>query len=394
MRIADIELFTLHYPYPPGRGFAYAGGSATGRVTSLVKVTDDTGLEGWGSAYTHPGIVRATVIDHLRPHLVGIEFTAPREVWHRMHRLTRWYGRAGGAVSALGAIDTAVWDLAAQEAGQPLWRFLGGETPTVPAYASGLLWSDDVALLRDEVARHREEGFTRVKMRLGRSDDYDRKAVAAVAEAMGEAGDVLVDGSLAYSEEQAETIGGLLDELGVFWFEEPFHPSAADRFRRLRERIRTPLAAGENETGIDGFLRLLEHDALDILQPDASRVGGVSAVQEVARLASEAGKRIGTHTWSDALAVVANAHVVAANVSGLTVEIDRTGSPFVDELLGRPLIVSGGLLDLGEKPGLGVSPDPEQLEKWSVSRWPVEGNYSDMAFGAPYAPADRRYGDD
>ncbi|MFV0462485.1 MAG: mandelate racemase/muconate lactonizing enzyme family protein [Nostocoides sp.] len=391
MRIDDLELYVLHHSYPANDGFAFAGGTATGRVTTLVRVVSDSGLQGWGSAYTHPGVARATVVDHLREHLLGADIDDPRAVWAHMHRLTRWYGRAGGAVSSLGAVDTAIWDLKAQQAGVPLWKLLGGTLSRVPAYASGLLWADDLEHLRLEAKRHLQDGFTRVKMRLGRDLDYDLAAVSAVREVVQGPGDIIVDGSLSYDVDQAARVAELLDDVQALWFEEPFDPAALDRFQELRRRCATPLAAGENETGIEGFARLVEADAVDVLQPDASRVGGVTAVDEVARMATAAGKRIGTHTWSDALAVVANAHVVAAH-GGITVEIDRTGNPFIDELLGGLLRVRDGLLDLGESPGLGVQPDPTVLSALSVDAWPIPGNYSDMAFGAQFASSEHGYG--
>ncbi len=399
VRIDEIEVVNLRFEYPAGAGFSYAGGTATGRLSTLVLVHAADGRTGIGSAYTHPELARIIIEDQLAPFLRGAEVTDAAATWQAMMRLVRWYGRAGAAVTALGAIDTALWDLLAQEARQPLWRFLGGTQPSVPAYASALLWRDDLDLLCQEATGYLDEGFTRVKMRLGRCRDYDRAAFLAVTEAVGSRGEVIVDGSLRFSDEDAAWMADLLAEHGAVWFEEPFEPDNLDAYRALKSRTadRTAnraavaLAAGENETGPRGLADLLRSGAVDILQPDASRAGGISAVRQAAALAHSAGVRIATHTWSDAVAVIANAHVVASVPNGMTVEIDRTGNPFIDELLTEPLQVSGGRLQLPAGPGLGIRLDDSVLARYRLDPGPVpDGNYSDMAFGPP-SPATASY---
>src|SRR5581483_5163998 len=163
MKIDRIECINLKFDYPNRYGFTYAGGKCTSRVTSVVRVTTDRGLVGIGSAYTHPLLCRIIVEHDLAPFLIGED---PREIerlWTHMYGLTRWYGRKGPAMTALGAIDTALWDLRAQDAGKPLWKLLGGTKSTCPAYASALLWSDPETLAK-EAAGYVERGFHRMKM--------------------------------------------------------------------------------------------------------------------------------------------------------------------------------------------------------------------------------------
>jgi L-alanine-DL-glutamate epimerase-like enolase superfamily enzyme len=383
VRIDEIEVVSLRFTYPAGQGFRYAGGTATGRLTTLVRVHTGDGRTGTGSAYTQPELARVTIAEQLAPYLRGLKVTDASAVWRDMMRLTRWYGRAGSAVSALGAVDTALWDLLAQEAGQPLWRYLGGSTASVPAYASGLLWRDDLDLLRQETQRHLAAGFRRVKMRLGRCRDYDEAAFLAVLEtAAAGHGEVIVDGSMRYTDDDAAWLGGLLGRHGAVWFEEPFEPDNLAAYARLRQRAAVPVAAGESETSSAGLATLLSQRAVDIVQPDASRAGGITAVLQVAGLAQQAGARVATHTWSDAVAVLANAHVVASSPAGMTVEIDRTGNPFIDELLHEPLRIADGRLQLPQEPGLGVRLDETIIARYRLAPGPVpDGNYSDMLFG-------------
>lgn len=178
----------------------------------------------------------------------------------------------------------------------------------------------------------------------------------------------------------------------MFWFEEPFAPEDLDSFAALRGSVGVPIAAGENEFGEQGFRELIRAGAVDIVQPDASRCGGISEVARVARMAARAGLRFAPHTWSDAVAVAANAHVVAALPGGVTVEVDRTGNPLIDELLEEPLAVKDGLLRLSERPGLGVSLNRAALDRYRLADpyAPPEGYYSDMVFGPDWhhpAPA-------
>lgn len=383
MKIDRLETINLRFEYADG--FTYAGGKCTGRLTSLVLVHCDNGQVGIGSAYSHPALVHLIVQHQLAPLLVGQDPTDVERLWDRMYRITRWYGRKGAALSALGAIDTACWDLRGKSLGKPVWQLLGGENPTCPAYASALLWKD-IPKLADEAAQLVSRGFRRVKMRLGRGDDYDRPAVRAVRRAIGKDCDLLCDGSMRYSLDEARSLGKFLAEQNVFWFEEPFQPEDIDSYVALRGTVGVPLAAGENEFGLQGFRELIRAGALDIVQPDACRCGGISEVKRVAVLALTSGLRVATHSWSDAVAIAANAHVVSAMSNGITVEIDQTGNPFVDELLVEPLQVIDGRLALSRSPGLGIALNPSVVEKYRMAD-PLnipDGSYSDMVFGAQH----------
>jgi D-galactarolactone cycloisomerase len=386
VRIDDIEVITLHMDYAEGQGFGCAEGPCTGRITSLVRVRADDGLVGLGSVYSHPEVTRVIVEEHLKPMLVGDDVLEVEGLWDKMYALTRWYGRKGAAISALGGIDIACWDLRGKAAGKPIYALLGAEHSAVPAYASGLMWQDDLSLIEQEAARHRRRGFRRVKMRLGRGEDYDIAALEAAQRGVGAGGDLMVDGSQRYSLEQAERLGHVLAEHEVVWFEEPFPPEDIDSYVALRSRISVPLAAGENDFGEQGFREMLRAGALDIAQPDASRAGGITETVRIGKLAAGHGAQVATHTWSDAVAVIANAHVIASLPNGMTVEVDQTGNPFIEELLMEPLSIQDGMLQLPDAPGLGIEINQDILDRHA---WPTriplpEGNYSDMVFGSAY----------
>jgi D-galactarolactone cycloisomerase len=390
MKIDHIEVVHLLFEYPPPRRFRYAGGICTGRVTSLVRVFTDTGQVGIGSAYSHPGLLRLIIQGQFAAPLRGQDPCEVETLWQKMYNLTRWYGRKGAAMTALGALDTAFWDLRGQALGQPVWRLLGGERQGCPAYASALLWKEEVRELAEEAGRHLAGGFRRMKMRMGRSEAYDTEAVRAVRRAIGNDNGLLVDASMRYNVPLARRIGKVLEENRVAWFEEPFTPEDLDAYAALRGTVGVPIAAGENEFGVQGFRELIRAGAVDIVQPDAGRCGGISEVVRVADMAAAVGVGFAPHTWSDAVAVVANAQVVAARPNGLTVEVDQTGNPFIDELLVEPLKVRDGMLSLSDRPGLGIELNAAVVERYRMAEPPVlpDGSYSDMAFGEQaFAPS-------
>jgi D-galactarolactone cycloisomerase len=394
VKIEDVEVINLRFEYPSGGGFLYAGGRVTARVTSLVLVHADNGEIGIGAAYSHPDLVRVIVEGNLRAHLIGQDPADIEGIWDKLYGLTRWYGRKGAALSAISGIDIALWDLRGKAARTPVWRLLGGSKGVAQAYASGMFWHDDLSALEREAARHRQRGFRRVKMRLGRSWAYDTEALAAAVRGVGTDGRVHVDGSHRYADDDAIRFGGLLADAGAAWFEEPFPPEDIDRYVNLRRRLKVPLAAGENEFGVQGFRELLRAGAIDIVQADACRTGGITEVIRIAKLAADLRLQVAPHTWSDAVAVVANAHVVASLANGLTVEVDQTGNPFIEELLAEPLNIKDGLLHLGDAPGLGITLDPAALKRLTVPRGTTmaDGNYSDLIFGPEHYSVALPYG--
>ena len=351
-----------------------------------MRVTADNRLTGLGAAYSHPELVRIIIEKNLGPLLIGGDPLQTESLWDKMYGLTRWYGRKGVAMSALGALDIAFWDLRGKASGKPLYKLLGGERNVVPAYASGLFWNEDVKELQKEAARHRERGFRRVKTRLGHSEAYDEAALEAIGHAVGSEGDLLVDGSHRYQLDSAEQLGKLLAAHKVFWFEEPLPPEDIDSYVELRPRLSVPLAAGENDFGVQGFREMLRAGALDIAQPDACRAGGITECFRIGRMAARKQIKIATHTWSDAVALMANAHLVAALPNGITVEVDQTGNPFIDQLLQEPLQIRDGVLQLPDAPGLGIELNTQTVQRLTLppDQSIPEGNYSDLIFGPDY----------
>lgn len=381
MKITEVEAIHLRVAYHPDRTFQTPAGPVHGRLTTLIRLRTDEGLTGWGSAYAHPGVVDA-VVDHLTPFVLGYDPVDTARHWNRLHSLSGWYGRKGAAVAAISGIDTAMWDLRGQITGEPIWKMLGGTTSAAPAYASGLLYSSPEAVA-EGAAEFVRRGFRRVKMRAGWNWDYDLAAVSAARAVLGADNDLLVDGTWRFTLEHAKAFADVLADHDVFWFEEPFAVDDIDSFVALRAHSRVPLTTGENEFALHGFREHLRAGTVDIVQADASRAGGITEVVAIGNLAAEYGVALAPHTWCDAVAVVANAHIVAALPNGLTCEVDQTGNAFIDALLGDRLPITNGLLELGERPGLGITVDEEFVAAHRVHdpRAIPDGNYCDLVYG-------------
>jgi len=395
MKITNIEVTNLRFTYPPGQQFQYAGGACTGRLSSLIRVSTDDGIEGIGSVYSHPDLVRMIVEQQLRDLLIGEDPLEVEAIWDKNYRITRWYGRKGAALSALGGIDVALWDIRGKAAGKPIYQMLGAERHSVPAYASALLWKNDPAELADEAARHLSNGFRAMKTRLGRNYEYDLAGLKAIRDQIGPSNRLMVEGNARYSLEQAKRMLPHFREASAFWLEEPFTPEDVDSYLALRPDCKDiPLAAGENEFGVQGFRELMDgkmdQQLVDIVQPDASRAGGITECHRIGKLAAGRGLRVATHTWSDAVALVANMHLIASLPTAITVEVDQTGNALIEDLLAEPLTVIDGEIAMPQKPGLGIELNQETVERYALPQGAPtpEGNYSDMVFGPQhYAPA-------
>ena len=393
MKIRDIEVVTLRFEYPPEGGFRYAGGYCTGRASSLVRVHTDEGISGIGSVYSHPDLVRVIVEGQLAPMLRGEDPLEVEALWESNYKLTRWYGRKGAAMSALGGVDIALWDIRGKVEGKSVCELLGKRRDRVPAYAGALLWRNDPAELGAEVKQHIERGFRAMKTRLGRNFAYDRDGLRSLRDALGSENRLMVDGNARYSLAQAERMAPLYNEAGIFWLEEPFAPEDFESYAALRPKLRVPLAAGENEFGVQGFRELMDRNVADIVQPDCCRAGGITECARIARRAAGEGRFVATHTWSDAVALTANLHLPASLDAEVILEIDQTGNALIDDLLSEGLALEGGEVPVPDRPGLGIELNEDVVER---HRYPADepypnGNYADMIFGPAYSAPPEPY---
>jgi D-galactarolactone cycloisomerase len=341
-------------------------------VHALIAVLTNGGLTGYGSVFTSGGLVEAA-LEVLEPLYAGENALEPERVSEKLHQNTFWMGRGGTLTHTISGIDIALWDIVGKALGQPVARLLGGvyRHRAMP-YCSILM--EEPGPMRDAAQRARDAGFRALKIGwgpFGRRDNakLDEAIVRSARDGFGE-GRLFVDAgaSDAYWPQQlkwAIRTSHMLAAYDIGWFEEALRPDAIDDFVELRRQSPVPIAGGEVLTRRQSFTPWLTRGAFDIVQPDATKVGGVSEQRRIAWMAQEFGVRYVGHGWNTAIGVAADLQIAAAMPSTEVVEFIG-GSAYVDGLLTEPFkLDSEGYLEIPMSPGIGVSLDPEKVAKYS-----------------------------
>lgn len=341
-------------------------------VHTLIAVHTEEGAIGLGSVFTNDGLVRAALAV-LEPLYRGECALEPERVSEKLHQHSFWLGRGGSVTHAISGIDIALWDLFGQATGQPVSRLLGGRyRERVQPYASLLM--DEPEPLRDRLLEIKAQGFRAFKIGWGpfgrRNAKLDREIVKMAREAVGPESRLMVDagGSDAHwsnGYKWAINTARMLADYDVHWFEEALVPDALEDYVRLREHSPVPIAGGEVLTRRQAFLPWIESGAFDIVQPDVTKVGGISEERRIAWAAEEHGMRFIPHGWNTAVGLAADLHLAAAVPCTDMVEY-LTGSPFIDEItLGGWKLDTDGMLEIPNGPGLGLRLDPEVVRKYT-----------------------------
>jgi D-galactarolactone cycloisomerase len=330
-------------------------------VHTLVAVHTDAGLVGLGSVFANEALVRGA-LQVLEPLYRDENALEPERVSEKLHQNSFWQGRGGSVTHAISGIDIALWDLLGQATGQPVGRLLGGCYRTrVQPYASLLM--QEPAALADHLRSVKAQGFRAFKIGWGpfgrKNDALDEAIVKAAREAIGPDALLMVDAGasdafwrqgLKWALRTAE----MLESYHVHWFEEPLPPDALADYIQLRHRARTPIAGGEVLTRRQAFQPWLEGGAFDIVQPDVTKVGGISEERRVAWMAREHGIRFIPHGWNTAVGLAADLQLAAASADTDLVEY-LTGSPFIDDIAeGGWKLDADGFLAIPSGPGLGL----------------------------------------
>ncbi|GAB4072748.1 mandelate racemase/muconate lactonizing enzyme family protein [Ancylobacter sonchi] len=342
-------------------------------VHALIAVHTEEGITGHGSVFTDGRLVQAAV-DVLEPLWRGENALEPERVTEKLHQNSFWMGRGGSLTHAISGIDIALWDILGKSLGQPVGRLLGGTyRDRVTPYCSLLM--EEPERMADVIGPHRARGFKAFKIGwgpFGRRDStkLDEAIVRAAREAAGPDAQLFVDAgaSDAYWPQGlkwALNTAQMLRDYDVGWFEEPLRPDALEGFRTLRRASPVPIAGGEVLTRRQSFVPWLSTGALDIVQPDVTKVGGISEQRRIAWLADDFGLRYVGHGWNTALGLAADLHLAAALPHCDLVEFIG-GSAYVDGIVAEPFILDDeGKLHIPDRPGLGIHLDPEALARFT-----------------------------
>lgn len=345
-------------------------------VHTLIAVFTDEGITGWGSAFTNDELVQGA-LHVLAPLYLGENPLEPERVSEKLHANTFWMGRGGSVTHAISGIDIAMWDILGKATGQPVGRLLGGRyRDRVRPYAS-LLMREPQALAESLAAVY-SQGFRAFKIGWGPfgrySSSVDEEIVRAARNAIPLESLLMVDAGASdafwrQDYKWAARTARMLADYGVYWFEEPLPPDNLHDYVLLRNTSPVPIAGGEVLTRRQSFTPWLQQRAFDIVQPDVTKVGGISEERRIAWMAEESGVRFIPHGWNTALGLASDLHLASAIRNTDMVEY-LTGSPFIDDLVETGWkLDSDGMLLVPEGPGLGVSINMDAVEKHTGERF-------------------------
>lgn len=252
-----------------------------------------------GLGYTYADSATATLIHKLLANVVaGQDAMSPVACWNQMARRIRNLGRPGIASMAISAVDVALWDLKAHLLNLPLVTLLGAVRDSVSIYGSGGFTSYSDEQLRNQFGGWVEQGISRVKMKIGRDANADLHRVAVARDTIGPSAELFVDANGAYSRKQALAQAEKFADSGVSWFEEPVSSDDLKGLRLLRDRAPAGIDIAAGEYGYDSwyFRRMLDAGAVDVLQADATRCGGITGFRQAAALCEAHHVPLSAHT--------------------------------------------------------------------------------------------------
>ena len=346
MKIEAIRIG--HVPLAMRRAMRTAIHATTHTENALVEIVAD-GLIGQGAALTlrkEQALATCHMIRDLCSDLLGKDPADVVTIWESLWSRLNLTGQSGIGVLALSAIDTALWDLFAQQAGMPLHRFLGSLHNELPVYTQPGWLSYSPEELVDEAVGYEAEGFRFYKMRVGSKDwRRDLERVALVRGALKAETALMVDANQGWSRVEARAALRQLDELGLYWIEEPLDVSDVRGLAELAQSIKTPIAAGETVFGVGGAAALIDARAAAIFMPDLQHCGGPTGFRRVAALAENAHVAISNHLFTQV-----STHLMAAAPNALLVE-HMPG--WWDDLFDRRLDVVDGAIRPSGDPGIG-----------------------------------------
>jgi D-galactarolactone cycloisomerase len=381
MKITGIKTYVLQQLID-GQSFGWSQRVTNRRQAIICEVTTDEDIQGVGEAFYFGGpakIAADIITDVYGPLLVDKDPLDTSVIWDCLYNWTRDQGMKGVTISALSAIDIALWDIKGKALGLPVFKLLGGAYRNkARAYATGLYEPQNVPdvtqALVDEALGYKKEGFSGMKLKVGYGIDKDVGYVQAIREAIGEDIYLMVDANHAYNSSEAIELARKIEPFDIHWFEEPVPPEDLDGYREVRKKSNILIAGGECEYTRYGFRNLINLRAVDILQPDLCAAGGFTEMMKITAMASAANIPLIPHVWGTNVGLAASLQFFA----GLPhfperrfpaepfFEYDRSPHPFREEVTLEKFVLKDGYLDIPDRPGLGVSLDLKYLEKHAL----------------------------
>ncbi len=353
---------------------------------SFIRVTTDSGLVGYGETllgYYTPDLV-PTLVNHFRGVVEGQNPFEINRLWQDMHvKAVRW-GHVGPAITVLGAIEIALWDILGKALQTPVYQLLGGLAhERMRCYGSaggGLAYPIERSL--DYFKKLTDQGFTAIKVGQGYFGqeppttisalvDLEREKIEAVRKALGDDIDLMMDPAAPFSRapwsgDVALRVTQAIDPYHLLWMEQPVLQTNVDDYVRIRQICSTPLAAGENGTTLHDLKPFFEKRAIDVAQPDSIWCGGISECMKMVAAAEAHDMRVAPHCFSGAVGMAANYHVAFASRAIFIVEYPTASNPVMRNLLEQTFRFEDGYLYPPDTPGLGIEIPAELIEKYPL----------------------------
>lgn len=362
---ANVEVFVLRSPVATPVRTSF--GVMHDRPAVFVRVEDADGAQGWGEVWCNfPSCGaehRARLIDTVfAPLLTSRAFGSAAEAFAFLSAKTAVLaiqsGEHGPIAQCIAGLDLALWDLTARRAREPLWRLLGGRRGEVPVYASGI----NPDRPEEIVAQRQGEGYRAFKLKVGFGREVDLANLRKVRDLLGPGVPLMVDANQAWTLDESLAMVAALRDFGLDWLEEPLR---ADRpwaeWLRVAQASAMALAGGENLIGEDAFALALEAEALQVLQPDAAKWGGISGCWPIIHRAMAMGVRYCPHYLGGGIGLLASGHMLAAAGGNGMLEVDANPNPLRTDIAPQFARPVEGRCALGDAPGIGPIPDIAEL---------------------------------
>jgi L-alanine-DL-glutamate epimerase-like enolase superfamily enzyme len=365
MRITQVKSELLHVPFsrPRASPAEAAAGRLNHLVVLLVQLDTDAGLRGLGLAYALQSSGRAlhvVAVDDLTPLVLGEDPLDHERLAAKVYWRMQTVGRRGLVAQAYSAIDLALWDLKGKAANLPLHKLLGGARESAPCYGSDTawLWMSPEQII-DASRPYLDQGLMGIKVKVGANPEDDADRLTRIREALSDDVWLAVDANERYDYGTALAMGHFFEEeIGADWFEEPILCEDVKGHARLASKLEIPIAGGEMLFGLDEFRAYLEKDALAVVQPDVTRLGGLTPWLRVAALAELHHKPLSPHLLPEI-----GVHLACGLPSVTSVEY----MPWLFPLYLTPPRIEEGRLVPPPRPGLGLELNPEAVAKYRVA---------------------------
>jgi D-arabinonate dehydratase len=365
MKIKSIEAFYI--PVTPDKAVSDSTWKLETMGYAVVRISTDEGISGIGYTYDVAGkAIREVINNTIAGVLLERDPFETETLWTDVMNLLRGVGRKGLVLCALSMVDIALWDIKGKALGMPLYKLLGGSETIIPVYGSGGWTSYTEAELIEEVEQIKSWGYTKIKMKVGvdfgRSPEEDVRRVRSVRKHIGDTIDLMIDANNAWDAATAIKVSEALADCNIFFFEEPVIADDIPGLANVKSKITIPVATGEQEYTKYGARDLIMGNAVDILQMDVTKCGGITEWMKIAAIAQAWNIPVAPHAMH-----YAHMHVVSAAPNGLMLENLFMHEKINALLMVDPPIPKNGYLELPDKPGVGIEFNEENLQKYNVT---------------------------